>query len=122
MAEKTEKTDNKENDVMKIVNALSQITSGIFDGAVDKEGKLIKTGLKREKEVDFRTKRQMDGFKVRLSGNKLLLTYHTEILTQDYHKKDFKEELLSTVADVISYLKKEYKKLTNEALSLKKYR
>ena len=46
MAEKTEKTnsatENTENDVLKIVNALSQITSGIFDGAVDKEGKLIK--------------------------------------------------------------------------------
>lgn len=106
------------NKILDMVEYINQVVSNTYDGALDKEGKPIKSGLKREEEVSFTERRTMDGFKVKISGNKLILLYHSEIPLSDFHKKDFKEEVGETVKDIISYIKKEYKKVSGEALTL----
>lgn len=104
--------------ILDMVEYINQVVSNTYDGALDKEDKPIKSGLKREKEISFTERRIMDGFKVKISGNKFILLYHSEIPVSDFHKKDFKEEVGETVKEIISYIKKEYKKLSGETLTL----
>lgn len=106
------------NKMLDMFEYINQVVRNTYDGAVDKEGKPIKSGLKREKEVSFTERRIMDGFKVKISGNKFILLYHSEIPVSDFHKKDFKEEVGQVTEDIISYIKKEYKKLSGETLTL----
>lgn len=106
--------------VMDVIQGISQVMANSYDGATDEDGKRKQTGLKRDEEVDIRDRRVIDGFKVKLSGNDLCLTYTTEVLVKDLAKKDkYEDTLLENVADIVSFLKKEYKKVTGSTLSLK---
>ena len=106
-------------DIMDVLNGISQIMGNVHDGAKDpKTGEPLKIGLKREEEVPFSDKRVIDGFKVKMYGNKLRLNYSCDVLASDVHDKKFKDDILYTIADVVSFLKKEYKKVTGNALSL----
>lgn len=87
-------------------------------GAYNEKGELIEIGLRREKEKSPFKVRTMDAFNVRVSGNKLMLTLHSDMLASDYHDKKFKENVMATVSDILSWLKKEYKRLSGETLSL----
>ena len=105
-------------DTLEILQGISQVLANKHDGATDGDGKKIETGLKRDVEVPFTDKRVMDGFTVKLSGDKLKINYVSEILISDVHDKKFEDEVSQTIADVVSFLKKEYKKTTGKALSL----
>lgn len=108
--------------VLEIIQGLSQVASNTYDGAKDEEGNRKQTGLKRDEEVDIKDKRVVDGFKVKLhSGNKLCVMYVTEVLAADLlaSKGKYEDMLLQNVADVVSYIKKEFRKVTGKALSLK---
>lgn len=108
--------------VLEIIQGLSQVMANSYDGAVDQEGNKKETGLKRDEEVAIRDKRVIDGFKVKLHGaNKLCIMYTTEVLARDLleSKGKFEDMLLQNVADIASYIKKEYRKVTGKALSLK---
>jgi len=103
---------------LEILNGISQVMANTHDGAKDEEGKPLKIGLKREEEFTFSDKRVIDGFNVKIYGNKLRLNYSCEVLISDVHDKKFKDDILYTIADVVSFLKKEYKKITGDALAL----
>jgi hypothetical protein len=107
--------------VMEIIQGLSQVAANSYDGAVDEEGNRKQTGLKRDEEVNIRDKRVIDGFSMRLhSGNKLCVSYTTEVLISEISKKGkYEDSLLQDVADVISFIKKEFRKVTGSSLSLK---
>jgi predicted transcriptional regulator len=62
----------------------------------------------------------MDGFNVLLSGNTMIVKYHGEIMLADVHKGNFEVKISEMIEDIVSYLKKEYKKITGNALTLKK--
>ena len=60
----------------------------------------------------------MDGFKVRMSGPKLIVSYQSEMPMSSFHNTKLDEELEQTFADISKFLKKEYKSLTGDTLSL----
>jgi hypothetical protein len=62
----------------------------------------------------------MDGFSVRLAADKLIMSYHSETRLKEVHNKDFETDVLQSVENAVSYLKKEFKKITGDELSLSK--
>ena len=60
----------------------------------------------------------MDGFNVRLHGDKLILSYHSEISLKDFHSNGYEDDVESTINDIVKFLKKEYKIVTGSALAL----
>lgn len=109
---------NKMADVLEIVRGISQVMANTHDGALDENGEPIKIGLKREEEVAITDKRVMDGFKVQMAGDTLLIKYHGEVTMKEAKDKGFESDLEQMMADISSFLKKEYKKVTGSALTL----
>jgi len=104
---------------LEVVQGISQVMANTFDGALDKDGTPVKTGLKREQEFELNDRRIIDGFKVKLQGNNLVLVYHSECSLKEVHDPKFEQEVEQTVNDVVKYLKREYKKVTGNSLNLK---
>ena len=105
---------------MEIVRVISQDMANTNDGALDDNGEPIKLGLKREEGHPIHDSRVMDGFKVSFYGNQLCIHYHAEVKLKEVYAKDFESDLEQMIEDIASFLKKEYKKITGSALSLKK--
>tara|TARA_R100000664_G_scaffold15526_1_gene24060 strand:- start:735 stop:1265 length:531 start_codon:yes stop_codon:yes gene_type:complete len=103
---------------LDIIRGVAQAAANAYDGAFDSNGDPISLGLKREEGHPVLSSRDMDGFKVKMSGNHLMVNYQAEIKLRDVHNTKFEEELEQTVADIASWLKKEYKKVTGDTLSL----
>jgi hypothetical protein len=101
-------------DISEVLAGLQQAAANAYDGGEE-------TGaLKREEGnplLDFRVN---DDFKVRFQGNKLYVTYSVELPRKEYHERDFDLNLQQTIEDLASYLKKEYKKVTGNSVSLSK--
>ena len=96
-------------DVLEIVRGISQVMANAYDGAMDENGEPVKIGLKREEEVDITDKRVMDGFKVQMAGDTLMIKYHAEVTMKEAKDKGFESDLEQMMADISSFLKKEYK-------------
>tara|TARA_R100000008_G_scaffold67454_1_gene44524 strand:- start:1243 stop:1758 length:516 start_codon:yes stop_codon:yes gene_type:complete len=101
-----------------IVRGISQAAAHAYDGALDEKGEPIEIGLRREKGDPVLHSRAIDGFKIRIDGTKLIVTYQSEIRLKDVYAQDLEGELEQTMADIVSFLKKQYKKITGNALSL----
>ena len=110
----------EKSNILDIVRGISQAAANTFDGALDEDGEPVKIGLKREEGDPILDKRVMDGFKVFLSGRNLIIKYHSEILLKDVYRGDFEGEIAQRIADIVSFLKKEYKKITGKGLTLTK--
>ena len=67
----------------EIVRGISQAMTRAYDGAHDENGEPVKIGLKREEGNPLIDKRVMDGFGVKFHGNRLMITYHAEIMLKD---------------------------------------
>ena len=105
--------------VLDILRGISQAAAGMYDGALDENDEPIKIGLKREEGNPNLDKRTIDGAKVRVSGKTLIVSYHSELLLRDVYAKNLESELEQTMSDIVSYLKKQYRKVTGNTLSLK---
>jgi len=104
---------------IEIVNGISQAMANTHDGALDENGEPLKTGfLRREEEVSIHDRRLIDGFSVSLYGDYLCLKYHSEIRLKEVHGNSFETDMESTLKQCASFLKKQYKSVTGEALSL----
>jgi len=125
MAEKKGKT------TLEIIRAISQAASKGFDGALEEDGfldykgggehKRLKMGLKRDDGDPILDKRVIDGFKVKFQGNKLCIHYHGEVSLKDIHRrgpKRYEEEVEAMFGEISNFLKKEYKKVTGNSLTL----
>ena len=106
--------------VYEIVQGLSQAAANAYDGALDDNGEPLKAGLKREEGDPILDKRVMDGFNVRFYGNIMCLTYMSEVQLKEVHASGFESEVERQVSAVASFLKKEYKKITGDSVSLTK--
>jgi len=108
--------------VYDIVKGINQAAANAYDGSHDArfrtDGEDDPIGLKREKGCALNDSRVIDGFKVRISGPKLIVSYQSEMPMSSFHNTKLDEELEQTFADITKFLKKEYKNLTGEALSL----
>jgi len=103
---------------LEIINGISQVLSNTYDGALDEKGAPIKIGLRREEGNPLVDHRVLDGFGAYISGNRLHIKYHAEIPLKEVHSNNFESEMESMVEKVKSYIQKEYKKVTKQALSL----
>jgi len=110
----------EKSNIIDIVNGLSQAAANAYDGALDEKGEPLKVGLKREEGNPILDKRVIDGFNVTISGNILTVKYQGEITLKDVYKGDFEAEMAQRLQDIISYLKKEYKKITGNSVTLTK--
>jgi|3_EtaG_2_1085321.scaffolds.fasta_scaffold75912_2 hypothetical protein len=104
---------------MEICRGISQVVANSHDGALDDKGEPIKVGLKREEGHPINDSRVMDGFKVAFCGNQLCIHYHSELKLKDVYAKGFESDLGQMIADIAKFIKKEYKKITGNALTLK---
>jgi hypothetical protein len=110
----------EKNNVLDIVRGISSAVATAYDGALDEKGEPIKIGLSREEGDVVLDKRIMDGFGVSLSGNTITIKYHGNIQLRDVHGGKFESEIAQKLEDIASYLKKQYKKITGNSLSLTK--
>jgi len=105
--------------VYEIVQGLSQAAANAYDGATTDDGEQLNAGLQREEGDPILDKRVMDGFGVRFYGNMMCLTYHSEVQLKEVYASGFEGDVEQRVADIASFLKKEYKAITGDSLSLK---
>ncbi len=102
----------------EIVQGLAQAAANAYDGALDDKGELLKVGLNREEGRIMFDSRTMDGFGVKFEGNMLCIHYHGECSLKEVIQNDFEGEMEQRLADIASYLKKEYKKVNGGSVSL----
>ena len=107
-------------DTLTIVRGISQALANKHDGALDENGDPVLIGLRREEGLDITDRRVMDGFNVSLYGDKLCIKYHCEMPLKEVHDKNMESNVEQTVADIVKYLKKEYRKATKESLNIVK--
>ena len=105
--------------VVDVLRGISQAAGNMYDGATDENGEPIKIGLKREEGNPLLDKRTIDGCSIRCGGKTLHVSYHSELLLKDVYRGNLESELEQIMSDIVSYLKKEYKKVTGNTLSLK---
>jgi hypothetical protein len=91
-----------------------------YDGALDEEGNPVKIGLKREVDNVVTDSRLVDGFGVRFQGDKMILSYSSECTIKQVQKTNFEDIVEQNLADIISFIQKEYKGAAGKNLSLTK--
>jgi hypothetical protein len=109
---------------LEIIQGIAQAAANAYDGShiakYNATGEEKKVGLRREEGDPILDSRVIDGFKVKFKGNKLCITYQSEISMKEIHKGGkFESEMEGVMADIVKFLKKEYKTITGNALSLK---
>lgn len=106
--------------ILDIVRGLGQAAANAYDGALDENGEPLQVGLKREKGHLVLDSRVMDGFKVRFAADKMIVTYQGEVTMKEVHPRNqFENEVEQRFADILKYLKKEYRKITKQSVNLK---
>tara|TARA_Y100000296_G_C5175560_1_gene259832 strand:- start:3102 stop:3653 length:552 start_codon:yes stop_codon:yes gene_type:complete len=107
---------------LDIIRGISQAAANAYDGAHDgtlnSDGVARKVGLKREIGNLINDRRLVDGFKVRFKGPVLVILYQSETRLKDVAKKGFENEISQMIADIAKFLKKEYKSVTGNSLTL----
>jgi len=111
--------------VLEIINGISQAAANAYDGSHDErytaDGEARKAGLKREEGDPILDSRIMDGFNVKFYGSSLCVEYHSECKLKEVHDSGkFENDVNARINDISKYLKKEYKKVTGNSLSLTK--
>jgi hypothetical protein len=105
--------------VLEIVRGLSQAASNAYDGALDENGEKLSLGLNREEGHPVIDSRVIDGFGVKFAGDKLIITYQSEVQLKEMHPRNrFENEIEGKFKEIASFLKKEYKKITKNSVSL----
>jgi len=106
--------------VYEIIQGLGQAAANAYDGAVTEDGETLKAGLQREEGNPLIDKRVIDGFNVKFYGDMMCIGYHSEVQLKEVYASGFEGEMEQTVADISSFLKKEYRKITGNSVSLTK--
>jgi len=109
---------------LEIIQGIAQAAANAYDGSHDEsinaDGRARKVGLKREEGDLIQDRRITDGFKVRFSGPILTIMYQSEVRLKEVAQKGFENEVVSMINDIASFLKKEYKIITKDSLTLTK--
>ena len=85
---------------LQIVTALQQAAANAYDGSHDEKftGKDLakEIGLKREEGCAIKDSRVIDGFNVRVLGNTVMLSYHTECTAKQSHNPQLVSDIDAT--------------------------
>ncbi len=106
--------------VYEIVQGLSQAAANCYDGALDENGEPLLAGLQREEGDPILDKRVMDGFNVKFYGNMMCLSYMSEVTLKEVYANGFETRIEEQIAEIVRFLKKEYRKIRGEAVTLTK--
>lgn len=106
--------------VYEIVQGLSQAAANAYDGATDDKGEPLNAGLQREEGDPILDKRVMDGFNVKFYGNMMCLSYMSEVQLKEVYAAGFESDVEQRMADIVSFLRKEYRKIQGESVTLTK--
>ena len=116
--------NNNMASVYDIVKGINQAAANAYDGAHDEtlqaDGRARTAGLQREDGHYINDRRIMDGFGVKFHGPILRVTYQAETRLKEVQDKGFEGEIEQRLQDIASFLKKEYKAVTGDTLSLTK--
>lgn len=105
--------------ILDVVQTIQSIVAQKgYDGALDEEGNPVKIGLRREVDSVVNDSRLVDGFKVRFQGNKMILSYSSECNIKNVADPKFESKVNQKIADIVSFLKKEYRSAAGKNLSL----
>ena len=105
--------------VYEIVQGLAQAAANAYDGALGEDYEPVKTGALRREEGDMIIDRRiMDGFNVKFYGNMMCLTYQSEIQLKEIYGPGFESEIDQRLTDISKWLKKEYKRITGDSVTL----
>ena len=88
--------------IYEIVQGLSQAAANGYDGALDENGEPVKIGLKREE------------------GNMMCLTYQSDVQLKEVYASGFETDTEQRMMDISKWLKKEYKRITGNTVTLTK--
>ena len=108
--------------VLDIVRGISQAAANAYDGSqydiYSFDGEARQIGLKREEGDPITDSRVVDGFGVKFHGNVLCISYQSDIILKDVYAGDIEAEVEEMIQNVANFLKKEYKKITGDSLTL----
>lgn len=108
--------------VYEIIQGINQAAANAYDGAHEEslqaDGKARIAGLKREEGHYINDRRVMDGFGVTFHGPILRLKYQAEVRIKEVQKNGFENEIAGQLKEIVKFLKKEYKAITGDSLSL----
>jgi hypothetical protein len=105
--------------VYEIIQGLSQAAANAYDGALGEDYEPVKTGALRREEGDpLLDQRVMDGFNVKFYGNVMCLSYMSEVQLKEVYARGFEQDLDQRLTDISAWLKKEYKKVTGNSVTL----
>jgi hypothetical protein len=104
---------------LEVIRAIGQVAANAYDGALDDKGEPIVVGLSRDVGNPTIDSRIVDGFKIKMVGKKLMVSYQSDVFLKDVHANNFENDLERKMGDIVSYLKKEFKKVTKKSLNLK---
>jgi hypothetical protein len=109
--------------VYEIIQGINQAAANAsWDGAHEEslqaDGKARVAGLKREDGHYINDRRVMDGFNVKFHGPLLRLTYQAETRIKEVQDNGFEDDVIRQLKEVVKFLKKEYKAITGNALTL----
>jgi len=101
--------------VLDVIKGLNQAASNAYDGADLEEN----IGLKREEGDPVIDSRIMDGFRVRFAADKMIVSYQGEVTLKELHPRNqFENEVEQKFVDIAKFLKKEYKNITKNTVTL----
>ena len=60
----------------------------------------------------------MDGFNVKFYGNMMCLSYMSEVTLKEVYASGFETRIEEQIAEIVKFLKKEYRKIRNESVTL----
>ncbi len=104
--------------ILDVIQGLAQAAANSYDGALDEDGSPIEIGLRREDKNMFK-KNMADGFRVKFAGKQMIVNYHCEALLKDVHPvNQYKNKVEAVYGDIIKHLKKEYKRIRKENVTL----
>ena len=112
------------SNMLEIVQGLAQAAANAYDGAHDKrfshDGEERRAGLRREEGCPIMDSRVMDGFNVKFYGNMMCLSYMSEVQLKEVYASGFETRIEEQIAEIVKFLKKEYRKIRGESITLTK--
>ena len=110
--------------VYEIIQGLGQAAANAYDGAHEEslqaDGRARLVNLSREDGDLINDRRVMDGFGVKFHGPILRVTYQAETRIKEVQDNGFEDEVGRKLQEIVKFLKKEYKAITGNTVTLTK--
>ncbi len=102
--------------ILDVIKGLNQAAANAYDGYQNMDETI---GLRREEGHPIVDSRVIDGFSVKFAADKMIIGYQSEVLMKEVHPRNqFENEIERRFKDIVKYLKKEYKNVTNSSVNL----